>query len=207
MVSIFQHYPPQIIFSLPVSLPVFFPLSQIVAVLLSLTSSAISAWRYPFYDPSSRHGYPLLPFYDQHFPAPWPYQGPYYPEDLPEFRVFPCSPRPFPYYPISVVDREFEHENKMEFRDDTDNDESFDTADDLPDNRLIHFQTNTPYRRFNNFIRTLDNLRSAFKAKRRWNFKIRRNKNGLVFETIQEPITVEEENHQANNYDYYYINN
>ncbi|EFX81041.1 hypothetical protein DAPPUDRAFT_303656 [Daphnia pulex] len=182
-------------------------MKYIVAVLLALTS-AVSAWRYPFYDPSSsRHGYPLLPFYDQDFPAPWPYQGPYYPEDFPEFRVFPCSPRPFPYYASSVADREFEHENQMKFRDDIDNDESFDTADDdLPDDRLIHFQTNTPYRRFNNFIRTLDNLRSAFRARRRWNFKIRRNKNGLVFETIQEPA-VEEENHQANSYDYYYVNN
>jgi hypothetical protein len=105
-----------------------------------------------------------------------------------------------------VVDREFEPENKMEFRDDIDNDESFDTTGDLSDNRLIHFQTNTPYRRFNNFIKTLDNLRSAFNARRRWNFKIRRNKNGLVFETIQEPA-VEEENHQANSYNYYYVNN
>ena len=87
----------------------------------------------------------------------------------------------------------------MEFRDDIDS-EPFDTANDLPENRLIYFQTNTPYRKFNNFIRALDNLRSAFKARRRWNFKIRRNKNGLVFETIQEPIEVE--NHVNN--DYYY---
>ncbi len=55
------------------------------------------------------------------------------------------------------------------------------------------------------FIRTLDNLRTAFKTRRRWNFKIiRRNNNGLVFETIQEPNTVEEENQHGNNNDYYY---
>jgi hypothetical protein len=95
----------------------------------------------------------------------------------------------------------------MEFRDDIDSDEPFDTTDDIPspDSRLLFFQTNTPYRKFNNFLIALDNMRTAFKSRRRWHLKIRRNKNGLVFQTVQDPIDEKPVNYATTvNNDYYY---
>lgn len=90
----------------------------------------------------------------------------------------------------------------MEFRDDIESDdELYDPIDDepVPDSRFLLFQTNTPYKRFNNFIRALDNWRTAMKSRRRWNLKIRRNKNGFVIETYQTPTEEEKKTMNAIN--------
>ncbi|XP_057370513.1 uncharacterized protein LOC130691574 [Daphnia carinata] len=61
--------------------------------------------------------------------------------------------------------------NDMGFR--TDSEEFDGMSDDEIDERVFYLQTNTPYKRFNNFLQTMHNLRNQYR--RRWKNALRKN--------------------------------
>ncbi|KAK4019011.1 hypothetical protein OUZ56_001047 [Daphnia magna] len=166
----------------------------IVLLALTIASSVADAWHQPFsyapnpysyqmanYQQQPAFNYPMANYQLQpNFNYPMAnYQPEYnYPMQNNQrqpahvyyvHHVIPYLPNAFDF-DLSDVEAETQS-NDMGFR--SDSEQLDDMSDDELDERLFYLQTNTPYKRFNNFLQTMHNLRNQYR--RRWKHGLRKN--------------------------------
>ncbi|KAI9565967.1 hypothetical protein GHT06_009765 [Daphnia sinensis] len=170
-------------------------------VLLALTIASVAdAWHHPLQYAPNPYSYQMANYQQQpYFNYPnmlGNYQRqPYfnYPMHQPQYNypvqnyqrqpahvyyvhhVIPYLPSPFDF-DLSDVDPETQS-NDMGFR--SDSEQLDDLSDDEIDERVFFLQTNTPYKRFNNFLQTMHNLRNQYR--RRWKHGLRKNQQNVNF--------------------------
>ncbi|XP_032776487.2 uncharacterized protein LOC116915448 [Daphnia magna] len=166
----------------------------IVLLALTIASSVADAWHQPFsyapnpysyqmvnYQQQPAFNYPMANYQLQpNFNYPMANYQPEYNYPMQNYQrqpahvyyvhhVIPYLPNAFDF-DLSDVKAETQS-NDMGFR--SDSEQLDDMSDDELDERLFFLQTNTPYKRFNNFLQTMHNLRNQYR--RRWKHGLRKN--------------------------------